>query len=359
MSERPMLYPPVGIAHVASSLLDFTNGDPGMVEVDRIVIGSAAQPNSAPHLGTVTTTFCAFAIGRLAAQRHGVATSVLFDTLDNAPAPEVARDGTHFQRSLDSTPAPDSSGSMADYNFTSYQRVLDWAQEVSGVPWARRPYSEFQASPAIRRRALDMARDAQRFGRLTNPATGRLHLRVRCPTCRLLEKTTALTSIRTDGASLIIASTCPQHGDYESPLDLQDPAYLDLNTPLRDIAKCGEFIDWRNQGTLVVMVDGGDWGGSWPWEVVMRALAWLGEDLRAAPVRLFAPLLLDESGAKLSKSLYVGSAAYDHLPAWIMDPAAATGDEFDSAMSRLWDLVSNWVESPSRFFRNYSLPAVT
>jgi hypothetical protein len=354
-----MLYPPVGIAHVSSNLMDFTNGNGDLPRVNRVVIGSAAQPNSAPHVGTVTTTFCAFAIGQLAEERYGVPTSVMFDTLDNAPAPEAHQDGGQFQLSLDSVPAPDGAGTLADYNFRSYERVLDWAHDISGVPWERRTYTEFQASLAIRRRALGMASNAQRFGRMTSPASGRLHLRVRCPTCGLLDKTTALTTIRsTDGGSLTIASSCPHHGDFGSPLNFRDPTYLDLNTPMRDIAKCGEFIDWRSQGTLVVMVDGGDWGGSWAWEVVMRALAWLGEDLRAAPTRLFAPVILDETGAKLSKSLYVGSDAYNHLPAWIMNPAAETGVGFHTAMSRLWEMVCDWVGSPSRFFRNYALNAI-
>ncbi len=358
MGEHPMLYPPVGIAHVASSLLDFTSGYGDLPDVERIIIGSAAQPNSAPHLGTVTTAFCAFAIGQLAADAYRVPTSVLFDTLDNAPAPNADQDGSQFQPSLDSVLAPDGSGTLADYHFRSLERVLDWAQGVSGVPWERRTYAEFQGSSAIRRRVLKMAADERRFGKITNPATGRLHLRVRCSFCGLLDKTTTLTTIRANDVPPTIASTCPQHGDYDSPLDLDHPTYLDLNTPVRDIAKCGEFIDWRSRGTLVVMVDGGDWGGSWPWEVVMRGLAWLGEDLTKAPTRLFAPVILDDTGAKLSKSLYVGSDAYDHLPMWIMNPAAGTEEDFNTAMSQLWEAVCDWVGSPARFFRNYALTAV-
>jgi hypothetical protein len=359
MGERPMLYPPVGIAHVAESLADFTVGCRGLPPIERIVVGSAAQPNSAPHLGTLTTTFCAFAIGQLLSGRHGVPATVLFDTLDNAPAPDAdGNGGNSFHLSLDSVPAPDERGTLADYYFRSFERMLDWAQHASGVAWERRSYHAFQASAAIRRRVLAMAGDVERFGRIANPSSGRLHLRIRCPECGLLDKPTASTAIRSNGALLTISSTCPHHGDYESPLDLSRPAFLDLNTPLRDITKCGEFIDWRHNGTLVVMVDGGDWGGSWTWEVVMRALAWLGEDLRAAPHRLFSPVILDESGAKLSKTLYVGSDAYGHLPAWIMDPVATQGDEFAVAMSRLWTTVCEWVLEPARFFRNYSLAAI-
>lgn len=358
MGQRPMLYPPVGIAHVATSLVDFTNNYAGLPDIDEILIGSAAQPNSAPHLGTITTALCAFAIGESVATRYRVPVTILFDTLDNAPAPNTDHSGDHFQLSLDSVMAPDGITSLADYHFRSFERVLNWARDVSGVPWRRRTYAEFQASPAIRRRVVEMALSAGPYGRITNPAAGRLHIRIRCADCGLLDKATTLTTIRSDDGRLTIASTCPEHGGYESTLDLHHPRYIDLNTPIRDIAKCAEFIDWRTEGTMVVMVDGGDWGGSWPWEVVMRALAWLGEDLRAAPTRLFAPVILDETGAKLSKSLYVGSKAYSHLPVWIMDLAAQPGDEFDSAMARLWGTTREWVGSPSRFFRNYALTAV-
>src|SRR5262245_46544100 len=85
--SRAMLFPPVGIAHVATTLLDFIapyDGLPGLTEV---VVGCAAQPNSAPHLGTTTTTLCAFALAQEVAAGYRLPVTVLFDTLDNAPAP--------------------------------------------------------------------------------------------------------------------------------------------------------------------------------------------------------------------------------------------------------------------------------
>ena len=67
------------------------------------------------------------------------------------------------------------------------------------------------------------------------------------------------------------------------------------------------------------------------------------------------PQILDDSGAKLSKTIYLTPGAYaDIPPAWTS--MQAFEDRFGPAgLAMLWDEVRGWVRSPGKFFRNYSV----
>ena len=56
------------------------------------------------------------------------------------------------------------------------------------------------------------------------------------------------------------------------------------------------------------MLDGGDWSGIWAQRMHTEGLVRLG--FKEFPIRFFAPVILDWSGAKFSKSLYLKNDAY-------------------------------------------------
>jgi len=357
--RRDILYPPVGIAHVVERVSDLARRNHDSADVTGLIVSTSAQPNGPPHLGTASTILSVFAVAAYLRAELGLSASVLFDSIDNAPASTWTHEGVIYALSLLSTPAPTADhANLADHYFESLRRVLDFGSAISEIAWSRRPYTTFQASEAVRRRLLTVVRRQSEFGALLNPRTSRVHVRIPCERCHYVDKHSVWTIFRTDNSGVTIRTHCPRHGWRAQELSLSHPPYLDLNTPLRDVLKCAEFSDWRSQGSLVVMVDGADWGGAWVWEIVMKTLATLGEDLARAPVRLFAPMILDESGAKFSKSLYVGSDAYASLPPWVVDLTVMDDAEFRRRMSSLWRLVQHWVGDPRRFFRDYSLSAV-
>ena len=73
------------------------------------------------------------------------------------------------------------------------------------------------------------------------------------------------------------------------------------------------------------------------------------------PFNIFTPQILDDSGAKLSKTIYLTRGAYaDVPPAWTS--MQAFEDRFGPVgLDMLWDEVSGWVRSPEKFFRNYTV----
>ncbi len=73
------------------------------------------------------------------------------------------------------------------------------------------------------------------------------------------------------------------------------------------------------------------------------------------PFNIFTPQILDGSGAKLSKTIYLAAGTYTDIPpAWTS--MQAFENRFGSAGLRmLWDEVYAWARSPEKFFRNYSV----
>jgi hypothetical protein len=74
-----------------------------------------------------------------------------------------------------------------------------------------------------------------------------------------------------------------------------------------------------------------------------------------APFNMFTPQILDRSGAKLSKTIYLREGAYAGIsPGWTSLTAfeARFGP---GGLTRLWEEITAWVRSPRKFFRNYSV----
>ena len=85
--KREVFYPPIGIAHVTNKLSDL------ILYKDKnqkkIIINTSAQPNSSPHLGTITTLMTAFALASKIRDDLKVETEVQFDELENSPAETI------------------------------------------------------------------------------------------------------------------------------------------------------------------------------------------------------------------------------------------------------------------------------
>lgn len=70
---------------------------------------------------------------------------------------------------------------------------------------------------------------------------------------------------------------------------------------------------------------------------------------------VYCPQILDWSGAKLSKSLYVKEGAYQDLPKYVINYSSLR-DEFGiSGLDVIIDETKLWLTEPYRLFRNYSV----
>ncbi|RMF94785.1 MAG: hypothetical protein D6734_06945, partial [Candidatus Schekmanbacteria bacterium] len=70
---------------------------------------------------------------------------------------------------------------------------------------------------------------------------------------------------------------------------------------------------------------------------------------------IYSPLVVDWSGAKLSKSLYVREGAYKDLPPYLVNFREFRKRLGVKGLERLLQETSLWLEEPYRLFRNYSV----
>ncbi|MQB02515.1 MAG: hypothetical protein GEU78_20315, partial [Actinobacteria bacterium] len=134
------------------------------------------------------------------------------------------------------------------------------------------------------------------------PSHGVVHVRLPCPDCHWAEKRAERTQLITaTGTAARFAAVCTDHGDYEISVNPEQPGsdngYLDLATLYRNLVK--ERVAALDEVTLSVMIKGGDW--AFGCQLVDEAFAQLAGP--PAPPRIFTPMVLTDSGAKLSKSL--------------------------------------------------------
>ncbi len=345
-----VVYPPVGIAHITRQIPDLIADR--MPTARTIRIACAMQPKAAPHFGTGIVVLTAFALARLFRDTFGKPASVLLDMLDNAPARTTVIDGIEYSLCL--SHAIQGGRSAADSNTEPIRHLATWASQQAGIGVQIRRYREIQAQPQFRSGLADVLTRPEVFAPMFSPSEHHLRVRPVCPRCGLADKTARTVQVRQDNG-LALAFLCGYHGSQT--MRLEDPgAVIDANTPIRTVLRSLCFTGDRDrEGIETIVLNGGDWAGTWMQRVYFDGLHRLGCRGLRVPFNIFTPQILDDSGAKLSKTIYLAPGAYKDIPpAWtsmqaFQDRFGATG------LDRLWDEVSGWVRSPAKFFRNYSV----
>lgn len=349
--EREVFYPPIGIAHITNDITDLVKYK--LNNQSKIIINTSAQPNSSPHLGTITTIMCSFALAKHLKETLGIETEILFDELENSPARTYEINNELFYRDLKHTFNEDGIDLATNY-MERFKKILDKISALSGINYNIRTYDEFQKNEHVRYSVIKIVNDKEYFKKLLFPSERNLHIRSICPYCHLGKKKLNVLNEKHDNNSVEILEECPYHGKYSTKVYRDNDSYIDINTQFRDLTKGISFIEEdKNNDTLTIMLDGGDWGGLWAQRIHTEGMVRLG--YTDFPIRFFAPVILDWSGAKFSKSLYLKSDAYKN-----MNQAFINYDNFvkvygEKGIELLWKEVSSWVEEPKKFFRDYSV----
>ncbi|WP_282693378.1 hypothetical protein [Streptomyces sp. CC208A] len=320
---------------------------------ERIVLVVGTQINGAPHIGTSLVQSLAFAMAARLRDRFGLPTEVLFSALDNAPY-ELATDpasGHRYQRAYAQTLGEQA---LRDLVTALYQPLFTALSRRLGLPHRIETYTQQQAGEHYRRTWLRLLPriDAARWW--LAPSTGTPHLRVPCPhpDCGWAEKHAERTRVNLTGPeSAQVSAVCLHHGPYEATITPTAGAYLDLATLYRNLVK--ELALTSPQGTLHVMVKGGDWVfGS---HLVDEALQAVGLTRTQLPARLFCPQVVTDTGAKLSKSLIrEGRAPLPKGAApWMLDTRQWPGTVTEYA-DQLLAMAETLLSDPRHFFRSYS-----
>lgn len=149
-----------------------------------------------------------------------------------------------------------------------------------------------------------------------------------------------------------ITFLCPNHGEYH--VDMNSPTDLDrleFNTPLRNLIRT--IISGRDVDRSWILCTGSDYAGFYQEQFTWRLLPCLKE----VPIIFYAPQILDWSGAKLSKGLYVKHGAYEYLREagreYLLEVALLLDAEY--GLEALYFEVQEWVEKPFMLFRNYTI----
>lgn len=349
LSSLEVLYPPVGMAHLTEQIEDLFSDR--LEDAKGVRAACVMQPKAAPHFGTLVVVMASFATAERLGMRLGLDASVLIDLLDNAPGEAITEDGVEFTRCLTHTM---TGGRPRSEVFSEpIVRLAKIVAGYSGLRFKVRHYREIQQQPAFRSGLREMLVRQKAFLPMMCPSGGALRIRPMCPECGLVDK--EARRVRYDPERADLAYWCPSHGWLSA--EFIDPAAMfDANAPIRTVLRSLCFIeDRRAAGIETIIVNGGDWAGVWMQRVYFDALHALGVGGTTVPLNLFVPQVLDPSGAKLSKTIYLAGGAYAGLsPCWLS--AEAFEAEFgDAGLLALWNEVRSWLAEPRRLFRNYTV----
>ncbi len=348
-----LVTPPVGMAHITNDLSDLVRDRISQASECKLLC--AIQPNSPPHIGTVTTLMCGFALAQKFKRDFKKEVSICFDQLENAPAKQINLDGKKY--SLQLSQVFNDGYSIDEKNMVSYYKLLDDLSALSGVRYFVRTYSMLQANKVFRKSLLTILNKKDKFSELLSPSDYLLKVRFPCPKCGFSEKSSKTLDISfvSDEKAVLFAS-CAKHGQYSIVLTPNNDTYIDTNTSIRSVLKAVvAYYEYEENKTVSFMINGSDWAGMWLQRIYIDALAELGYHGKGIPLHIFTPLIVDWSGAKLSKSIYVNTDSYKYLSAGFMDYDLLKNNYRNNVTKILWKEVLKWIQTPELFFRNYSI----
>ena len=310
----------------------------------QITLHIGAQPNSDPHIGNIVTFATAFALA--SALKEGTARDIRIKFVFVETAPAAGQDimikGVRYQKSL---------AKMGDFllNQQAFKTVLERLSLLSGVPCEIKTQDFWRQNHNFGRVLRDIISKRSFFGPHLSPETHKLAIRAPCPLCGLAEKHGLTNRYHDDGK---IIFTCPNHGEFDINLHLPDQTkHLGLNTPLRNLVRV--LLCREDQDTSWILCTGADYAGFYQEQLCYRLI----EQKPEFPMIFYAPLVLDWSGSKLSKSLYVKEGAYRYLYeaglGYMLDVNILLDAE--SGLEALFAEVQQWVAEPYKIFRSYSI----
>lgn len=314
---------------------------------DNIVISIGAQPNSSPHFGTLIVFSTAFSLAKKIKEINpNLNVKVLFEVVDTAPSETIEINGVKYQRSLKNT-------GKINNNFNDYMEILEYFKTKDNVDYLIRFQSEFNKQPYIYPIVKKLIEKQDDISKILDPKYKNLRVRVACPCCGLADKNSSTTKFENES----VYSVCPVHGEYKTDIRNESDK-LEYNTPVRNLVRAiayGMHNNDENQNYQIMRITGSDYAGFYQEELLYKPAALLGFSVNELPSILYTPLVLDWSGAKLSKSLYVKEGAYSDLPSYLINYEYLKNSKGIEALDVIHNITDNWIEKPYLLFRNYSI----
>lgn len=311
----------------------------------RISIG--AQPNSSPHFGTLEVFCLAFSLANMLKNYDSeLEVSVFFEMVDTAPAIAKIIDNKKYQISLR------ESGEMDKY-IDQYYEILEQLSTLSNVSYQVRGQKEFNKHASIPEIVKKVIDNREVLAPILEPKKHIIRIRAACPICGLTDK----RGVENEFVGDKMICFCPEHGKFEVDIN-KESERLEYNTPLRNLIR-GLVYSIDNQDEALdyewLRITGSDYSGFYQEQLLYKTTDLLGYSVSKLPMILYAPLVTDWSGAKLSKSLYVKEGAYTYLPSYMINYDNLRKELGTMGLLKLYTEVHGWLEEPYKLFRNYSI----
>ncbi len=349
--SRLITSPNTVLANALISTIDILRSKIAYCNPEEIVFVVGTQINGAPHIGTHLVQATSFLLAHEVRHTFSIDTKVKFGALDNAPY-EVKADPFSFRpyqlNYYQKFGEQKIRNLVNDYYFDFFEGL----SERTSIEYTVETYTDQQKSEVFRSAFIDTVNELENIKWYLSPSSGKPHVRLPCPKCGFSEKFAEKTKVLSKSQNeIVFNSVCFEHGSYNSSITKGNKVYFDLNTLYRNVVK--ESVLKFDGKTLNVMIKGGDW--VFGCQLVDQALSVLGHKKVDLPLRIFAPQIIVETGAKLSKSLIkrkeMKLEGEENL--WMLDTSKKHEDN-DIYIDELLTLVDNLLSEPKHFFRSYT-----
>lgn len=313
---------------------------------DKVKISIGAQPNSSPHFGTITVFSLAFGIAKILKEEYKKEVTVFFEMIDTAPSYTEEINGIKYQKSLRNT------NKLLEY-LPQYYEMLELLSKYTNVDYEVRRQEEFNKHDGIPEIVSKIIEKRDILGPILEPNKEKIRIRSSCPKCGLADKN-GINNIYSGGKLICI---CPIHGEYT--VDIKEESFkLEYNTPMRNLIRAMIYSkDNLNENLNFewLRITGADYAGFYQEQILYKPADILGVRANELPIIIYSPLILDWSGAKLSKSLYVKKGAYRDLPEYIQNYEKLINCKGVEGLYLVYNEVYSWIKEPYKLFRNYSI----
>jgi hypothetical protein len=299
-------------------------------------------------MGNICNLATAFALGQQL-QKSGKSISVVFDAIDTAPSPlpegKIEIDGVTYQRSLRWSGGDET-------HLPQFRRILQTLSSLSGVPFTDRKQADILGDSHSLETLRDILAQQEQLGALFSPEHGCIGIRAACPvvSCGLADK----AGVRNRYLDDSIHFHCPYHGEFSVSLhDPQQASRLELNTPMRNLFRNRLF--GMDRSAHWIQVVGADYAGFYQEQLLWRPIS--VDPPTKPPLIVYSPAILDWSGTKLSKSLYVAGSAYSYLRGSGLEYMLSYDLLEKSAVTleHVYHFCHGWMEEPHKLFRCYAI----
>jgi hypothetical protein len=350
---KNVYYPLAGMNYIINDLSQLIeNKIDGKKE---IVLWLSAQVNCYPHIGTLTNFISSFALAKHFKEYFQLPVKIIVELLESVSGEEEIINGHKYYRNLECV-RTDEGSTIKEKYLPYFEDILNQAKKIDNIDFEIRGFYNYQKDYLVKKSLIKVINNYNLLKYVLDPISGEIRLRFPCPHCGLTEKHIWKTRIdKITDESISLSSYCPQHGEYSIEISKDSNDKFDMNVPLRYLVKILYLLESdKINNTLSVIVDGGDWSGMWPLRVYMEPLMKL--HYTDAPSIIYTPTILDWSGSKLSKRMYVGNQAYrEYLKEGLINYSEFYNQYGEDAFENLFKEIHSWVEDPKKFIRDYSI----